>query len=635
MREPVGGGCALLLCARRGPAGGRGQHPAVGSPPAVPSAAGCAPSRWGAGYLCSTPVRGRGVRGVQSVREPPRASAGGQSCAGGVAAGGICAGGHGCEGPGAAREELRAHTQVWGCPHGAPTQLEGLPVGASRPQPVAVLGTPLSLGNLPGNAACGTRDQVPSPQSPLGTPRCDQPPAPCRHLPPHQTLRGGLWVSRLDPHGENFPPRGAQTWSSCIGSWCAGVPTTSRTTELSPASPLCPGAPGASSQGLLWSLLALCLPWDVSWAHGAPPAPVPCLTWLLGCECALCLRLGTADGDSRQPGRVAAAWAAPSVRRWELCGAPLSWSFLFSRHNYPPPSDYCAQQQPGGCGLLVCELRGRGTLPCMPRAGGKSAQQPFLPLGERRVPHSRCSGCRVLGGVWAVSPRLSIAQTSRWSCCWRGQTPGGLQWCPAGHLSPPAAGPARCLPLCLACPAPACPSPPGSLHVHAAAAAGSAGGAEADVLLPRGCCLLDNDFQLCCTPSQVLEGACAQQVPSPSSAFMLEQLVSEFRFPVRRLQPSFYCLTEQGQLAAAGKPAARSGHGSRCPRGMACFGKPAILPPCPRCLALSQPRDVRRERCQPGKGQRCLCCRAACLLHSRSLTRCSEAPGFLRCPPAG
>lgn len=56
------------------------------------------------------------------------------------------------------------------------------------------------------------------------------------------------------------------------------------------------------------------------------------------------------------------------------------------------------------------------------------------------------------------------------------------------------------------------------------------------MLLPRGCCLLDNYFQLCCTPSQVLEGVCAQQVPSPSSAFMLEQLVSEFRFSIK-LQP--------------------------------------------------------------------------------------------------
>lgn len=206
----------------------------------------------------------------------------------------------------------------------------------------------MSLGNPPGNAAWVPGISSCPPTLPWG-PRSETSPQPCATISllisPSGAVSGSLgWT----PMGRTFL-RGAQTR-------CAGVPAASRAAELSPASPLSSGAVGASSQGLPCSLLALCLPWDVSWAHGAPPAPVPCLTRLLGCERALCLRLGTAGRGSRQPGRVAAAWAAPSAPRGELCGAPLSWSFLFSRHNYPPPSNYRAQQQPGGCGLLVCEL---------------------------------------------------------------------------------------------------------------------------------------------------------------------------------------------------------------------------------------------------------------------------------------
>lgn len=52
----------------------------------------------------------------------------------------------------------------------------------------------------------------------------------------------------------------------------------------------------------------------------------------------------------------------------------------------------------------------------------------------------------------------------------------------------------------------------GFLYIHAVADARSAGWVELGVLLSRGCCLLDNYFPLCCTPLQVLEGVCAEQV---------------------------------------------------------------------------------------------------------------------------
>lgn len=87
--------------------------------------------------------------------------------------------------------------------------------------------------------------------------------------------------------------------------------------------------------------------------------------------------------------------------------------------------------------------------------------------------------------------------------------------CPTGHFSPSGSG------SCLLSPVlPPLMWPSMSVTalrrevfcIHAAADAGSAGWVGPDVLLSRGCCLRDNYFPLCCTPLQVLEGVCAEQV---------------------------------------------------------------------------------------------------------------------------
>lgn len=89
--------------------------------------------------------------------------------------------------------------------------------------------------------------------------------------------------------------------------------------------------------------------------------------------------------------------------------------------------------------------------------------------------------------------------------------------CPTGHFSPSGSG------SCLLPPVPCSASADlpsmsvtaqrrGVFCIHAAAGAGSAAWIGPDMLLSRGCCLLDNYFPLCCTPLQVLEGVCAEQV---------------------------------------------------------------------------------------------------------------------------
>ena len=90
---------------------------------------------------------------------------------------------------------------------------------------------------------------------------------------------------------------------------------------------------------------------------------------------------------------------------------------------------------------------------------------------------------------------------------------GGLAPAPQDITPSLAAGPVFCsastAPVLHVC---HCSAALGFLYIHAAARAGSAGGVELGALLSRGCCLLDNCFPLCCTPSQVLEGVCAEQV---------------------------------------------------------------------------------------------------------------------------
>ena len=203
---------------------------------------------------------------------------------------------------------------------GAPPQPEGLPAGPHHPEPLPVVGTPLSPGNPPGNVALGIRPR--SPSLPLGPPGVTslQPcvqltqPSQSPRLPAYQSPccipRGGPWVSRLDLHEESFSPMGhshgpascggpavptdlpwarcplaaAPGWAGlCAGGPCgcsesplrgeghelnvsnpllaagsqrASVPDPSRRAGLSAASPLCSGAAGALCQGLRWSLMA-------------------------------------------------------------------------------------------------------------------------------------------------------------------------------------------------------------------------------------------------------------------------------------------------------------------------------------------------------------------------------------------
>lgn len=121
--------------------GGVGSIPPWGAPLLSPSPWG-APRRGGERGVCAAPPPVGGMCGGSGSWESPSVSAGGAELWGGGGLQGafvLVAMGGRCEGPRAARE-------AWGCPHGAPTQLEGLPGGASPPQPVAVLGTPLSLG---------------------------------------------------------------------------------------------------------------------------------------------------------------------------------------------------------------------------------------------------------------------------------------------------------------------------------------------------------------------------------------------------------------------------------------------------------------------------------------------------------
>lgn len=90
---------------------------------------------------------------------------------------------------------------------------------------------------------------------------------------------------------------------------------------------------------------------------------------------------------------------------------------------------------------------------------------------------------------------------------------GCLTPAPQGISPPLAAGPACCLLFCLHGPGPPWPSLLGNIGFFVYSCSCRCRiWVELDMLLSRGCCLLGNYFPLCCTPLQVLESVCAEQV---------------------------------------------------------------------------------------------------------------------------
>lgn len=166
--------------------GGVGSIPPWGAPVLSPPPWG-APRRGGERGVCAAPPHlWEGCAGGPACGRAPVCELGEQSC-GGVLQGAfvLVAMGGRCEGPRAARE-------AWGCPHGAPTQLEGLPGGASPPQPVAVLGTPLSLGTRL-EMLLGFQESAPGPplspgDSAVRPAPSPVPPSPCSSAPPGWSL---------------------------------------------------------------------------------------------------------------------------------------------------------------------------------------------------------------------------------------------------------------------------------------------------------------------------------------------------------------------------------------------------------------------------------------------------------------
>lgn len=176
---------------------------------------------------------------------------------------------------------------------------------------------------------------------------------------------------------------------------------------------------------------------------------------------------------------------------------------------------------------LVCELRDRIPLSSVLGEGGRFAQtlhQPFPPFGELGGVRSTCSprtGVQGEGGQRALASAHRAGPQHRWDETMLEWADGG---CPRVGVSLP---PCRTsfplrqwVLLAVSCSPSTDPvlhghrglATSGFLYIHAAAGAGSVGWVELGMLLSPGCCLLDNYFPLSCTPLQVPEGVCAEQV---------------------------------------------------------------------------------------------------------------------------